>query len=328
MLLSCEVPGSQWLALRTQIQKFALASVDLLVKDARGNSKLQSLKEHDLLQDSEIKFLTTIPISQRPIVMWSWILSACLEAMKRAKTPPPHFGAIQRECTAARVGIQTSHTYLTTQLPFAYVHLITFLVNVQNIVVAVKSGVVFAGAYYDNDASIMVNQVIMCVTVCMIYQGLLAISYVIHDPFGEDVLDFPIMAYSEYVAQSCDATYLAQDNLFFMHPERELFPEPAVASPPAKPAFTQPERTKDVSESEQIQLLRKTLQGMSQKDGGESEQIQLLRELCRGMSALVQSANKMPDSIVDNFKQKPVDIEADLQRFERISDSKSNPFLT
>ena len=29
----------------------------------------------------------------------------------------------------------------------------------------------------------------------LVYDGLLAITYMIHDPFGEDLLDFPISAY-------------------------------------------------------------------------------------------------------------------------------------
>ena len=39
---------------------------------------------------------------------------------------------------------------------------------------------------------IMWTQVIV---IPFVYDGLLAISYMIHDPFGEDMLDFPITAY-------------------------------------------------------------------------------------------------------------------------------------
>ena len=35
------------------------------------------------------------------------------------------------------------------------------------------------------------------VLVPLIYQGLLSISVVIYDPFGPDVLDFPVVAYAK-----------------------------------------------------------------------------------------------------------------------------------
>lgn len=57
----------------------------------------------------------------------------------------------------------------------------------------------------------MGNQVITCILTCVIYQGLLAISYVVHDPFGDDLLDFPVMAYAEYVANAVESFHEAQD---------------------------------------------------------------------------------------------------------------------
>merc|ERR1719160_391738 len=42
----------------------------------------------------------------------------------------------------------------------------------------------------------------MVVLVCTIYQGLLCISYIVADPFGDDLLDFPVVAYTEYLSWS------------------------------------------------------------------------------------------------------------------------------
>merc|ERR1719316_2604947 len=58
----------------------------------------------------------------------------------------------------------------------------------------------------------MVVQVIFIVIVPFCYQGLLAITYIIHDPFGEDMLDFPMMAFAEYVKDTCAACDLAQQS--------------------------------------------------------------------------------------------------------------------
>merc|ERR550514_856515 len=143
----------------------------------------------------------------------AWILRLCSIAFDEGNVPAPRMGHVQLQCVHARDGIQTIHTYLQTQLPFAYVHLITLLVNVNNFIVCIKCGVVFIVSLSLDppDVQKMLYQVLMFVIVPVLYHGLLSISYVIHDPFGEDMLDFPIAAFAEYVAQCCDAVLVAQE---------------------------------------------------------------------------------------------------------------------
>jgi hypothetical protein len=56
----------------------------------------------------------------------------------------------------------------------------------------------------------IMSDIVYLVLVPFSYQGLLSISYIIHDPFGDDMLDFPVMAYTEYVKDTCSALDLAQ----------------------------------------------------------------------------------------------------------------------
>ena len=93
---------------------------------------------------------------------------------------------------------------LTQHVPFAYVHIVSLLVNFNTLILAVKCGVASGNAFvHQNYTAIFYEAAIL--TYGPLCQALLAISYAIHDPFGEDVLDFPIAAYSEYVAMSCEA---------------------------------------------------------------------------------------------------------------------------
>merc|ERR1712008_655987 len=55
------------------------------------------------------------------------------------------------------------------------------------------------------DPLIMIQQVASTAIIVFIYQALLTIAYTIMDPFGDDVLDFPIRAYKAYVASIVDA---------------------------------------------------------------------------------------------------------------------------
>merc|ERR1712151_698197 len=88
---------------------------------------------------------------------------------------------------------------MDTQLPFPYVHLITFIVNVQNLTLAVKCGAAFAVAMAQNNIEVMIGQVIIVLLVGTVYQGLLSISYVVQDPFGEDLLHSPLNYFAQYV---------------------------------------------------------------------------------------------------------------------------------
>merc|ERR1719265_236158 len=119
----------------------------LVVKAARGETDLGHLVEQGLLDEEEKKVCEETALFQRASMMWVWILRICGEGFDAAKLPPPRYNAIMAKAMQARDGIQTIHTYLDTQLPFAYVHLITLLVNLQNVVFAIKCGLVSAVAY-------------------------------------------------------------------------------------------------------------------------------------------------------------------------------------
>ena len=71
-----------------------------------------------------------------------------------------------------------TNRYLHTQLPYAYVHLITLLVNLNNVIVSVKCGLIFGKARAENDIQEMINQSAMVLLVPILYHGLLSISYV------------------------------------------------------------------------------------------------------------------------------------------------------
>jgi len=95
--------------------------------------------------------------------------------------------------------------FLDTQLPFAYIHFIVFLVNVQNVLMAVKAGLVCALAVAQGKLFEIVQQVFSTAVVVFLYQAILSLACIIMDPFGDDVLDFPIRAYKAYVASMVDA---------------------------------------------------------------------------------------------------------------------------
>jgi len=211
MIISCELYDKKWLELRTQVAKYGFASVQLLMQAARMKENLKTLTDGDMLTPIEVNAISQLTdLWQRPMILWAWIMRVCVSAMDHNKSPAPRTSAVMAECVQAREGMATINTYLDTQLPFAYVHLITLLVNVQNIVVSVKGGIIFATSCPGRNYFVMVQQIVTVSLVCFIYQALLQISYMILDPFGDDVLDFPIKAYGAYLAATVDAMMEAQ----------------------------------------------------------------------------------------------------------------------
>ena len=57
--------------------------------------------------------------------------------MEMMKIPGPNFNMLYQEVRMGLSGIHELHKYLRTQLPFPYVHMITLLVNVNNMVMAI-----------------------------------------------------------------------------------------------------------------------------------------------------------------------------------------------
>jgi len=211
MLVSCELHEEKWKIVRNQVAKFGIASVELIVQAARGVEDLDSLVKMDCLSSEEADALQRLPITwERPIICWAWILRICMSAMDYAKTPAPRTAMVMKECLVAKEGMATMNMYLDTQLPFGYVHLMTLLVNVQNMVMTLKAGILFAQAYALGNTNLMVQQCISCLLIVLLYQGILQISYVIADPFGNDIINFPITGYMNYIAAVVDATFEAQ----------------------------------------------------------------------------------------------------------------------
>merc|ERR1719387_2747534 len=236
--ISTCLPGSRYESLRETVLRYGLACTQLMVQAARKELNLDHLVEEEVLTPEEQEHLNRCNPYQRAMVMWSWILRLAYLGWKDADLFPPSLSPIILQCMKARDGIETVHTYQDTQLPFAYVHLITLLVNINNTIVAVKCGVVAAvniriivdGSGESAQWWALINEFLTWFIVPVIYHGLLAISYVIHDPFGEDVLDLPIAAYSKYAFDSCRTMYDAMPC-----PAEAHLVEPKAVAPPSAP---------------------------------------------------------------------------------------------
>merc|ERR1712178_462379 len=102
-------------------------------------------KRDNLLTSAEIEVMSTIPYRTQAAVMWTWIMLLATKVMEEQAISPSKQRDITAEVIKARDGIEKIIVYMQSQLPFAYVHLVTLLVNMNNIVMSLKCGVVMAG---------------------------------------------------------------------------------------------------------------------------------------------------------------------------------------
>jgi len=207
MQIAVDLPGQEYDELRWLVMKWMMAVVFLVVKAARGDDKLDDLVAKGILSQSEVDRLLKASLHGRAQMCLGWVARLATESMHKGSGPSPHsisLCSIYKCVMSARMGIQTIHTHLHTQLPFAYVHLIALLVNVNIQVVTIKCCLIIIVNVHVEPANYMqcAYQMCMFLTVPVLYHGLLSITYVLEDPFGEDMLDFPIGTFIEYLAST------------------------------------------------------------------------------------------------------------------------------
>ena len=105
----------------------------------RDEQVLSDLLARGLLKAPEVEFLERLPPFQRGTACLLWILRLAEEVVPSDAARGWQL-ELEMDCKGAQGGMQMIHTYLNTQLPFAYVHLVTLLVNVNCNVVAVTTG--------------------------------------------------------------------------------------------------------------------------------------------------------------------------------------------
>jgi len=212
MLVSVELNEPKWKYVRATVAKFGIASIDLLVQAARQREDLERLVDTEFLSEVYVEALQKLSDPwERPLVCWAWIMRICMSAMDYNRTAAPRTTEVMKRCLAAKDGMLVMNMYLDTPLPFGYVHLITLLVNVQNLVMALKSGFVFAQHFALAQHFAMAQQVVTLGVVVAVYQGILQIACVIANPFGDNILNFPIAGYMNFMAKTVDAMSRAQN---------------------------------------------------------------------------------------------------------------------
>lgn len=215
MVVACVMRSERHRAVRTLIMKWSFASIFLLLKAVRGQSSMKDMLFKGLLTQAEIDILNEVKeLHGRPHVLWGWVMRLVHESFSEAVGPMPysiHTAKAAEIIMNASSGLSIIDIHLRTALPFVYVHIITLMVDVNNFFFITKTATVAAVAYSEEEWMRLGSELLVCLLVPTLYRGLLSITYAIFDPFGEDLLDFPVAAIMDWNASCCFAVFQAQE---------------------------------------------------------------------------------------------------------------------
>lgn len=138
MLITILAPADQHQPSRDMVFRWTFAGVHLVVKAARNIDTIDDLVADGYLSKAEAGTIAQVPPFQRAMVAWAWVGRAVREAQQRGVITGPFLGQMTQQVLKARDGIENIKTYLDTQLPFAYVHLITLMVSLTNFATGFK----------------------------------------------------------------------------------------------------------------------------------------------------------------------------------------------
>lgn len=228
MLLAAHLPHENSAELKQLVLRYSLASFELMFMQAQGtDGVLGGLVRQKLLTDDEKRKLEELV--SKPQAMWVWIAGIFQRLAERGKLSSRFLVVAYNICSRARASVgrgRGAFTYLDTQLPFPYVHLLSVLVHLNNLAIAGKCGILSAVAIWNLRASeskskgkgciadsehiqVLLLQVVFVLLAPALCHAVLAEVAGLGDPFGDRFQDFPRRAYHIWMRSECEALLAA-----------------------------------------------------------------------------------------------------------------------
>lgn len=186
--------------------------------------------------------------SHRALGVWSWV-GTIMRQLSGPGVSPPMTARLAAECAEAIEQMKKIKTFATLQLPFMYSHMLAFLVQMNNILLAIACGFSCAVRVGDalhsakggsmssvyHSAQGLILEIFVVIIEPVLYQAFLIIASTLADPFTHDQYGLPMLEYIDELSEQ-----LNEMNTFAAHPT-DLNPPvplitPAVDSPKGEQA--------------------------------------------------------------------------------------------
>lgn len=191
---------------RELVLRWGALSHELMYKQIRGEHDLSDLAEKGLLTDDEMSILD--PLSSRPQCVWAWMCSYMAHLaygepecggsrLPHAVTLLPQLLGL---CCKARDAIGLLFTYTDSQVPFRYIHILSFIVWVHNLVQALASAVRFSFEWQHGVKSAIMSEMVFLIFYPIVYTSLLHVGVGMLNPMRSATdVDFPRAAFTAYM---------------------------------------------------------------------------------------------------------------------------------
>jgi len=216
LYMGIAIPMPKAEKLRKRIERYCLLSHRLLYISLRkqfDDTTLRKLMNEDLLTEHERQHIERCMASLPPgacaesggydlelcKLPFSWILHVLqrvywfskLKKVSHFDMPVPLLIRMHAICLECRYCIENIEMMLTSQLPFPYVHLVCLLVHFVLFFSCMRCGLQLGTQAVTPGVMTIVVQMLSVITINALYSGLLCLTVVLMDPFGDDVVDFP-----------------------------------------------------------------------------------------------------------------------------------------
>lgn len=217
-LMAAYLPGKENAPVKELTLRYGLLCFDLVFMHARKEVNLDELVRKGYLMEGEEKEALKQCQAEKgnlPHAVWVWQLGIWSRLLKEGKVEVFQAKKAQSLICDGRAAVKLIFTHITCQVPLAWVHLMTTLVNIAVLTVCMRCSVIVDAIIDDPldpacgtvvfclaDGKIHLNktirislQMVFVLIVPFILWGFLAFTNALINPFGYDSVDFPRMRY-------------------------------------------------------------------------------------------------------------------------------------
>jgi len=187
----------------TSIRRYARASLTMIFMKrhygaAKFPKKLKELVDNNILTVEEVEKLKGWNNNLAESI-WTWVAHIVASQHKAGNIKSEQMLTyLMEKVNLGRSGAALIGAQMGTPIPLPYVHLMGFLVKVNNVVTAVSFGYLLGDGWRKDDAEVQGGLLICtfkCFFIPLLYNSLLLINAQLSDPFGGDLNDFPLVKY-------------------------------------------------------------------------------------------------------------------------------------
>jgi len=221
MLMATFCPDEKFLPQREALICWCRALHALVFQLARHEEDLQLLVREQLLTEEECKALLGSSGCKARLV-WQWILDMWHDLYKEAAIDRKVLQDAIRSICEGRQGVQVCFTFVTCQIPYTWLHLMSFIIGLNAFVLAIKcsiysakiigdienhetcqfafsTGLVCHDEAIDNGVRLL-SQAIQAGITPFVHLAFMEFATNLANPFEDDTTDFPMKLYEKNLA--------------------------------------------------------------------------------------------------------------------------------